>query len=134
MYERADADLDDILWRKRAWNGSAAYAESKPHDVMLAFAVARLWPDALSNAMTPGWVPTKMGGAGAPDDILEAHLSQVWLATSDDHAAKTTAGYFCHLRRREPNPEARDVVLQERLIDICGEVSGVGLPRLSYAD
>jgi NAD(P)-dependent dehydrogenase (short-subunit alcohol dehydrogenase family) len=129
MHERADADLDDILWRKRAWNGSVAYAESKLHDVMLAFAVARLWPDALSNAMTPGWVPTKMGGAGAPDDIHQAHLTQVWLATSDDHAAKTTAGYFYHLRPREPNPEARDVVLQERLIDICREVSGVGLPR-----
>jgi hypothetical protein len=54
LHERADADLNDILWRKRAWNGSAAYAESKLHDVMLAFAVARLWPDALSNAMTPG--------------------------------------------------------------------------------
>jgi hypothetical protein len=70
-----------------------------------------------------------MGGAGAPDDIHQAHLTQVWLATSDDQAAKTTAGYFYHLRRREPNPEARDVVLQERLIDICREVSGVGLPR-----
>ena len=129
MHERADANLDDILWRKRAWNGSEAYAQSKLHDVMLAFAVARLWSDALSNAMTPGWVPTKMGGAGAPDDINQAHLTQVWLATSDDPAAKTTANYFYHLKPREPNPAARDVALQERLIDICREVSGVRLPR-----
>jgi NAD(P)-dependent dehydrogenase (short-subunit alcohol dehydrogenase family) len=61
MHDRAHANLDDILWRKRRWDGSTAYSESKLHDVMLAFGVARLWPDVLSNALTPGWVPTKMG-------------------------------------------------------------------------
>jgi NAD(P)-dependent dehydrogenase (short-subunit alcohol dehydrogenase family) len=129
MHERASANLDDILWRKRKWDGSSAYAESKLHDVLLAFAVARLWPDMLSNAMTPGWVPTKMGGAGAPDDINQAHLTQAWLATSDDAAARTTGGYFYHLQRRGPNPEAKDVALQDRLLGICKEISGVDLPR-----
>jgi NAD(P)-dependent dehydrogenase (short-subunit alcohol dehydrogenase family) len=129
MHERANANLDDILWRKRKWDGSSAYAESKLHDVMLAFAVARLWPNVLSNAMTPGWVPTKMGGAGAPDDINQAHLTQAWLATSDDAEAKTTGGYFYHLKRREPNSEAKDVALQDRLLGICKEISGVDLPR-----
>ena len=56
MHQHADANLDDILWRKRRWNGSTAYAESKLHDAMLAFAVARRWPDVLSNAVEPGWV------------------------------------------------------------------------------
>jgi NAD(P)-dependent dehydrogenase (short-subunit alcohol dehydrogenase family) len=129
MHDRAHANLDDILWRKRKWDGSSAYAESKLHDVMLAFGVARLWPDVLSNALTPGWVPTKMGGAGAPDDMDQAHLTQAWLATSDEPAARTTAGYFYHLKRREPNPESQDVALQDRLIDICRELSGVELPR-----
>jgi NAD(P)-dependent dehydrogenase (short-subunit alcohol dehydrogenase family) len=128
MHDRAHANLDDILWRKRRWDGSSAYAESKLHDVMLAFAVARLWPDLLSNALTPGWVPTRMGGAGAPDDIDQAHLTQAWLATSDEAGARTTGSYFYHLKRREPNPEARDVALQDRLIDICRENSGVDLP------
>ena len=128
MHERARANLDDILWRKRGWDGSSAYAESKLHDVMLAFAVARLWPEVLSNALTPGWVPTKMGGAGAPDDIAQAHLTQAWLATSDEAAARMTGGYFYHLKRREPNPEARDTALQVGLIDICREISGVDPP------
>jgi NAD(P)-dependent dehydrogenase (short-subunit alcohol dehydrogenase family) len=127
MHDRASAHLNDILWRKRRWDGSSAYAEGKLHDVMLAFAVARLWSDVLSNALTPGWVPTKMGGAGAPDDMEQAHLTQAWLATSDDPAARTTAGYFYHLKRREPNPEARDVALQDKLLDICREISGVDL-------
>jgi len=129
MHERANANLEDILWRKRRWDGSSAYAESKLNDVMLALAVARLWPNVISNALTPGWAPTKMGGAGAPDDITQAHLTQAWLATSDEPAARTTGGYFYHLKRREPNPEARDVALQDRLIDICTEISGVDLPR-----
>ena len=128
MHERANANLDDILWRKRKWDGSTAYAESKLHDVMLAFTVARLWPNVLSNAMTPGWVPTKMGGAGAPDDIAQAHLTQAWLATSDDAEAKTTGGYFYHLKRREPNREARELSVQDRLIDICQEISGINMP------
>jgi NAD(P)-dependent dehydrogenase (short-subunit alcohol dehydrogenase family) len=129
MHERANANLDDILWRKRKWDGSSAYAESKLHDVLLAFAVARLWPNVLSNAVTPGWVPTKMGGASAPDDIKQAHLTQAWLATSDDAEAKTTGGYFYHLKRREPNSEAREISVQDRLLAICQEVSGVDLRR-----
>src|SRR5580692_291050 len=128
MHHHADAHLDDILWRKRRWNGSTAYAESKLHDAMLAFAVARLWPDVLSNALEPGWVPTKMGGPGAPDDIDQAHLTQAWLAASDDPDAQTTAGYFYHLKPRDPNPQSRDIALQDRLFDICQQISGVEMP------
>ena len=73
MHHRANTSLDDLLWTKRRWNGSEAYAETKFHDVLLAFAVSRLFPDVLSNALEPGWVPTKMGGPGAPDDLSAAH-------------------------------------------------------------
>jgi len=82
----------------------------------------------LSNALEPGWVPTKMGGPGAPDDIDQAHLTQAWLAASDDPDAQTTAGYFYHLKAREPNPQSRDIALQDRLFDICEEISGVEMP------
>ncbi len=129
MHNYADANLDDILWRKRSWNGSTAYAESKLHDVILAFAVARLWPDVLSNALEPGWVATKMGGAGAPDDITQAHLTQAWLATSDDPAAKKSGGYFYHLKPRQSNPQARNTDLQDRLLSICADISGIELAR-----
>ena len=127
MHRRAAANLDDILWRKRTWNGATAYGESKLHDTMLAFAFARLWPDVLANALEPGWVATKMGGAGAPDDLDQGHRTQAWLAASDDAAARTSGGYFFHLAAREPNAEARDVALQDRLLTICQEISGVEL-------
>jgi NAD(P)-dependent dehydrogenase (short-subunit alcohol dehydrogenase family) len=128
MHRRVDAELDDLLWRKRRWDGSAAYAESKLHDAMLAFAVARCWPDVLSNSLEPGWVPTKMGGAGAPDDLGQAHLTQAWLAAGDDPKSKVTGKYFYHLKRMEPNPQAQDPALQDRLIAHCAEISGVNLP------
>jgi NAD(P)-dependent dehydrogenase (short-subunit alcohol dehydrogenase family) len=128
MHHHANANLDDILWQERPWNGSQAYAESKLHDAMLAFAIARLWPDVLSNSLEPGWVPTKMGGQSAPDDINQAHLTQVWLAASDDPKAGVTGKYFYHLKQMTPNPQANNMALQDRLIRICREISGVALP------
>jgi NAD(P)-dependent dehydrogenase (short-subunit alcohol dehydrogenase family) len=127
MHHHAHANLEDILWKKRRWNGSTAYAESKLHDTLLAFAVARRWPDVFSNALEPGWVPTKMGGAGAPDDMDQAHRTQVWLAAGEDPEADVSGEYFYHLKRREPNPEAHDAALQDRFIDICTQISGVAL-------
>ena len=71
---------------------------------------------------------TKMGGPGAPDDMDQAHLTQAWLAAGDDPKAEVTGQYFYHLKSMEPNPEAHDVALQDRLIAICSDVSGVVLP------
>ena len=127
MHHHADANLDDILWKRRRWNGSTAYAESKLHDTMLGFAVARRWPDVLCNALEPGWVPTKMGGPGAPDDMNQAHLTQAWLAAGGE--PKATGAYFYHLKRMAPNPQAEDAALQDRLMAICAEISGVAPPR-----
>src|SRR5277367_5100495 len=128
MHHHADANLDDILWTKRRWNGSNAYAESKLHDAMLGFAMARWWPDVLSNSLEPGWVPTKMGGVSAPDDMDQAHLTQAWLAAGDELKAKVTGRYFYHLRPLAPNPQANNTALQDSLIAICAELSDVPFP------
>jgi NAD(P)-dependent dehydrogenase (short-subunit alcohol dehydrogenase family) len=128
MHHHADANLDDILWQKRRWNGANAYAESKLHNAMLAFAIARRWPDVLSNALEPGWVPTRMGGPGAPDDLDQAHRTQAWLAAGIEPGARVTGRYFYHLKPLAPNPQAQDPALQERLIAVCAACSGVALP------
>jgi NAD(P)-dependent dehydrogenase (short-subunit alcohol dehydrogenase family) len=128
LHQNGDASLQDLTWEKRPWQGQQAYSDTKLHDVLLAFAVARHWPGVLSNALEPGWVPTKMGGAGAPDDLDEGHRTQVWLAVSDDPAATVTGGYFYHMRPRPPKPAARDVDRQEQLLDACKRFSGVDLP------
>ena len=117
--------MDDLLWTKRAWSGFSAYAESKLCDVLLAFAVARRWKDVKSNALEPGWVPTKMGGPSAPDDLQQGCITQTWLATSEDPLARSTGGYFYHHRPRAPNPVASDVRTQEKLLAECHRISGV---------
>jgi NAD(P)-dependent dehydrogenase (short-subunit alcohol dehydrogenase family) len=128
MHQSAMADLGDLAWTRRRWSGSTAYAESKLYDVLLAFAAARRWPDIFSNALEPGWVPTRMGGAGAPDDMDQAHRTQAWLAVSGDAAAQVTGQYFFHLRPRAPNPQARDTDLQEQLLAACERISSIAWP------
>ena len=128
MHRGGHASLSDPQWTRRPWNGAQAYSDSKLFDVVLAFAVARHWPTVLSNALEPGWVPTKMGGPGAPDDLSLAPVTQAWLAVSDDPAARMTAGYFYHQRPREVHPAARDTAFQDELLDYCATLTGVALP------
>jgi NAD(P)-dependent dehydrogenase (short-subunit alcohol dehydrogenase family) len=128
LHRNGDASLKDLAWEHRPWQGQQAYSDTKLHDVLLAFAFARRWRDVLSNALEPGWVPTKMGGAGAPDDLDAGHRTQVWLAVSDDPAATVTGGYFYHLRPSAPEPATRDVERQQELLDACKRFSGIDLP------
>jgi NAD(P)-dependent dehydrogenase (short-subunit alcohol dehydrogenase family) len=121
--------MDDLLWTRRAWSGWSAYAESKLCDVLLAFAIARRWRDVKSNALEPGWVPTKMGGRSAPDDLQQGCVTQAWLATSQDELARSTGRYYYHQQLREPNPIARDVKVQDELLAECARISGVRFPE-----
>ena len=95
---------------------------------MLAFAVARRWPDVLSNALEPGWVPTKMGGPHAKDDLQAGCETQAWLAVSDEDEAQLTGKYFFHQRLRPPLALAHDGARQEQLLEACARFSGVSLP------
>ena len=128
MHRGADGSLEDLTWSGRSWSGSSAYADSKLHDVILAFAVARKWRAVLANALEPGWVATKMGGPGAPDDLDAAPRTQVWLATSDEPAARVTGKYFYHMKQRAPDPAASSETTQERLLAECARLSGVEFP------
>lgn len=101
-----------------AWDGrtTGSYGDSKLWVTALAVSVARLWPDTISNAVDPGWVPTKMGGPAATDDLRLGHRTQEWLATSDDPEARTSGGYWYHQRRAAPHPAAGDEVFHAALL------------------
>jgi NAD(P)-dependent dehydrogenase (short-subunit alcohol dehydrogenase family) len=128
MHLGGQPGLDDLQFERRRWSGSGPYSDSKLLDVVLAFAVARRWPGGLSNAVDPGWVPTRMGGPGAPGDLTLGAATQVWLATSDDPAAMVTGRYFYHQRQRDTHPAARDRSVQDGLLDACARLTGVPLP------
>jgi NAD(P)-dependent dehydrogenase (short-subunit alcohol dehydrogenase family) len=127
MHMGGNPSMDDPQWARRRWNGSQAYSDSKLFDVLLAFRVARRWPSVLSNALEPGWVPTKMGGPGAPDDLAAGAATQAWLATSNDPAARVSGQYFYHQKPRRTHPAARREDLQEGLVQYCERLTGVHL-------
>jgi NAD(P)-dependent dehydrogenase (short-subunit alcohol dehydrogenase family) len=110
-----------------AGSGHVSYSDTKLHDVILAMAVARKWPGVYANAVNPGWVPTKMGGAGAPDNLRKGYETQVWLAVSDDPEALDSGHYFYHKRPARCLPAAKEASVQEQFLAFCEQVSGVRL-------
>jgi NAD(P)-dependent dehydrogenase (short-subunit alcohol dehydrogenase family) len=125
MHRGGRADLARIDWSGRSVPGS--YSDSKLFVTTLAAAVARILPSVIGNAVDPGWVPTRMGGPSAPDDLRLGHLTQEWLAVGEDADALSTGGYWHHQRLEEPHPAVRDQRFQDRLLAALADVTGSSL-------
>jgi NAD(P)-dependent dehydrogenase (short-subunit alcohol dehydrogenase family) len=125
MHQGGRASLDGLDWSGQ--RPTASYSDSKLLLTTLAMAVARLWPDLYSNAVDPGWVPTRMGGPGAPDDLRLGHLTQEWLASSDAPEARTSGGYWHHQRRVEVHPAVQDRRFQDQLVNELATFTGTPL-------
>jgi NAD(P)-dependent dehydrogenase (short-subunit alcohol dehydrogenase family) len=124
LNRQGDASIRDHDWTARQWNGYQAYCDSKLFDATLAMALARTRPDVASNALEPGWVATRMGGASAPDDLALAHVTQVWLAEASDPKAAGTGGYYFHQNPATPQPAIHDIRFQDELVDLCAQLTG----------
>ncbi|MES2275916.1 MAG: SDR family NAD(P)-dependent oxidoreductase [Bacteroidota bacterium] len=107
------------------WTEKPSYSDTKLYVLMLAKALARKWPEVYANAVDPGWVPTKMGGAGAPDDLEQGYQTQVWLAVSDEQATLVSGQYFHHQKQARYHHSTDDVLAQEQLLAACASVTGV---------
>jgi NAD(P)-dependent dehydrogenase (short-subunit alcohol dehydrogenase family) len=125
MHHGGRPRIDGLDWSGRRATGS--YSDSKLLVTTLAFAVARLWPAVSSNAVDPGWVPTKMGGPAAPDDLRLGHLTQEWLATSNEPDARSSGGYWYHQRSRTPHPAVLDPEFQDDLLAALATFTGTPL-------
>jgi NAD(P)-dependent dehydrogenase (short-subunit alcohol dehydrogenase family) len=127
MHTGGNPDLGDAQWEHRPWNASQAYSDTKLHDTILAMALASRWTHVMVNAVDPGWVPTKMGGISAPDDLDKGADTQAWLAVSEDPKARVSGEYFHHRQRRPIAPVAHDGAVQERLLAYLHTLSGAKL-------
>ena len=127
MHRGGTSSLRDIDWNERRWNSSQAYSDSKLYLTALAFAIARRWPDVLSNAVDPGWVPTKIGGPEAPDDFDMGYLTQTWLASSEEPAAIVSGRYWHHRQTHAPAKQVSDAGFQDQLSEKLVELTGVSL-------
>lgn len=128
MHFSGSSSMDDVLWQKRGeskYSDNEAYCASKLHNIIFAKAFARRWPDVQSNALDPGWMPTKMGGGSAPGDIEDSVQSYVMLAEGD---VRKSGAYF-EPRKQEGHPQkiTDDTSVQDKLLGICAEFSGVKL-------
>ena len=129
MHRGGDTGLSGLDWSGRS--ATASYSTSKLHVTALSAAVARLAPRIVSSAVDPGWVPTRMGGRSAPDDLRLGHRTQEWLATSNDPAALSTGGYWYHQRTHDPHPAVQDQRYQDALLAQLAEHTGVTLESLA---
>lgn len=127
IYVSSDMHLDgqSKLDNLKSNLNSISYSDSKLQVLMLCKAFARHWPHSYINALHPGWVPTKMGGKGAPDDLQKGYETQVWLSVSNDKEAFVNGKYFFHKEQSRYNSEVDEIILQDQLISLCAEMTGV---------
>jgi NAD(P)-dependent dehydrogenase (short-subunit alcohol dehydrogenase family) len=125
MHLQGNPELDNIPRATQDGKKYVSYSDTKLHDVILSMAVSRLWQDVYANAVNPGWVPTKMGGTGAPDSLEKGFETQVWLAVSDDPEARVSGAYFHHKKKARYLPAAGHAVVQEKFFDLCEKITGI---------
>jgi NAD(P)-dependent dehydrogenase (short-subunit alcohol dehydrogenase family) len=118
------AGSDDLT---KLRSGSGSYSDSKLWVTAFSAAVATRWEGTSSHAVDPGWVPTRMGGTAAPDDLTEGHRTQTWLATA---AAVTplTGGYWHHRQPHTPAAAVHDPLFHAELLATLAECTGLTLP------
>ncbi|MFF3333008.1 SDR family NAD(P)-dependent oxidoreductase [Streptomyces sp. NPDC002888] len=120
MHRTGSTDL------RRLAPGTASYDDTKLWVTTLALALASRWEGTSSHAVDPGWVPTRMGGRGAPDDLTAGHQTQAWLATHPD-VTPSTGGYWYHQQTQTPHPASQDEEFQAQLLQALESHTGVRL-------
>jgi NAD(P)-dependent dehydrogenase (short-subunit alcohol dehydrogenase family) len=130
MHRDGDTTLHDLDWQHRRWSGVQAYCDSKLYITALASAIARRWPAVLSNAVDPGWVPTRMGGPGASDDLTLGHVTQTWLVTSDEPEATMSGRYWFHQQPAQAAAAVDDGDFQTALLGQLAALTGIELPAI----
>lgn len=125
MHLSGKANFFDLQWKENKWDATQAYCDAKLYVMMLTKWFASKWGGTYVNAIHPGWVPTRMGGAGAPDDLMKGAETQAWLSISNEKEALVTGKYFFHKKQVQYNPQADSTENQEKLVSYLKEISGI---------
>ena len=72
--------------------------------------------------------PDGMGGIGATDDLALGHVTQCWLAVSDDSMATTSGKYWYHQEAQSPTDAAIDHTFQDAVLAELARLTGVEFP------
>jgi NAD(P)-dependent dehydrogenase (short-subunit alcohol dehydrogenase family) len=93
--DRVSLDFDDLMWRKRTYSGTRAYAESKLANVLYAKELARRLEGTGVTAVSvhPGWVRSNLAAGMMPvwiQNVLMAPLSPLLTMMSNRDGAQTS--------------------------------------------
>ncbi|UZX03036.1 SDR family NAD(P)-dependent oxidoreductase [Arthrobacter sp. CDRTa11] len=125
MHHGGHADLAGVDWS--GGQKPRSYSDSKLFVTALAAAVARLWPDVSTYAVDPGWVPTRMGGPGASDELRLGHVTQAWLAAAGNPEALRSGRYWHHQKTQAPHQAAGDEHFQAALLSSLADYTGIAI-------
>jgi NAD(P)-dependent dehydrogenase (short-subunit alcohol dehydrogenase family) len=120
-------DLDDVNFKRRRYDASTAYAQSKQANRMLTWALARRLEgtSVTANALHPGVVNTALLRSFAPGysgiTPAEGADTAIWLATSPEVAGVSGRLW---VRRRETPCEFRGRENEEALWALCERMTG----------
>ena len=124
-YWAGDLDLDDLQFKRRAYNNDTAYRQSKQANRMLTVAFARRWPgtEIAVNACHPGDANSTLSnslGYGGHETPEQAADTPVWLAT-EPALAGVTGKYFASRQIRSCE-FASDGAAIKALDEICAKL------------
>ena len=124
-YWAGDLDLDDLQFKRRAYNNDTAYRQSKQANRMLTVAFSKRWPakEMTVNACHPGDANSTLSnslGYGGHESPEQAADTPVWLAT-DPALAGITGKYFAS-RQQRPCEFAADAKAIAALDEHCSRL------------
>ncbi len=125
MHFGGKATVSGFNW----YSDTDTYSDSKLFVTTLSNAIAKRWNDVSCYSVDPGWVPTKMGGHDATDDLIKGYQTQEWLATTDDIGTIKSGTYWHHKQQLEPHKASQDETFQDELLEALEKVTGVSLPQ-----
>jgi NAD(P)-dependent dehydrogenase (short-subunit alcohol dehydrogenase family) len=130
LHMGGDESLKDVAWTERKeFQPAQAYNDTKMHNVLLANAVAKHWPEVQSASLDPGWVKTKLGGEGAPGSTDPPAQMIAAYAAGDSAAGNKTGVYLNPEGVGSPHEATGKAEKQDALLEIYEGISGVSLSK-----
>jgi NAD(P)-dependent dehydrogenase (short-subunit alcohol dehydrogenase family) len=130
LHQGGDESLRDVAWMERKeFQPAQAYNDTKMHNVLLANAVAKRWPEVQSCSLDPGWVRTKLGGGQAPGSTDPPAQMIAAYAAGESVAGSKTGVYLNPGGIGSPHDATVKAEKQDELLKIYEGISGVSLSK-----
>jgi NAD(P)-dependent dehydrogenase (short-subunit alcohol dehydrogenase family) len=140
-HRRGYIDFDDLQSARR-YRGFTVYGTSKLCNILFTRALARrlAGTGVTANSFHPGFVATRFGDQSGWWSALTIKFGKTFMALTEEKGADTmiylagspevegvTGEYFFERKPKQPNAEARDDAIAERLWQVSADIAGFDL-------